>query len=490
MGPSMQTKISDNQSLRFDVPIYLVIFVECYSIWQFGIIYYSGKTLSILGRTPLPVQIDTTAAAIVLGGIASVLVSWFLGRRLVGMLRSVLPLALVSTLLLFFPLPDGILTAAFYVQVFLCLLIFGCCHGLAILLYSERSALMTAGVGTISAAPAIILLQGEFFPVSYGTVVAVSAAMILLMLIASWWLPGGKQPLQFAGRAERGSVPKFLFAGLLFLVLLATLLMEMTLSIAEGTPHGTAILYFFSIVSGLLFLLLWRGFKKSPLRIFSMLLAVMCVGFILAVASVAFPRARLISCGVLGLSFVVFMMISYFGQTLFRLYPSRWIVPAFPLMILLGIIVHTLALEGLREHLTALYAGYGLTAAVMLVVYLQMEPYLNYHRKRFEQALPAREDAAGASFTEDVAVSEMQAQGPEPAPHRSSVAANPEAFAALSPTERIVTDLILQGFTFGEIADQLDMKENAQRFHRKNIYSKLGIHSRKELFALAGATQT
>ena len=495
MSPSIQEKVSANQSLRIDVPVYLLAFLQCYTLWQFGVIYYSGKTLSILGRTPLPVGIETTAAAILLGGLASILLTRLFPCRLVRVFRVALPAALLGTLLLFFPLPDVVLELSFYLSVFVNLLLFGCCHGLVILLFTEQTAMKTLAAEVLVTAPFIILLQGDLFEIPYTAVNALTAAAIALIWFAVRRLPDQRLPLQFARREERGGVPKILFAGLLFLIFMATLLMEMALSVGESTRHGTATLYAFSFLSGLLFLLLWRGLKLSPLQIFPKLLSIMCVGFVLVMASFVFPQLRIIACAALGLSFAVFMFISYFGQYVFRLYPSRWIVPAFPAMILLAVVVHTLTLEWLREHLTALYVGYAVAAAVMLVLYLQMEPFLSYHRGH--TGYPLRGEAVaeplaaggGAELEAEtaqpeIAVREQGAGAPEPPPDEPCTDTYPDAFQGLSPTECAVADLILRGFTFSEIAVRLNMKENAQRFHRKNIYAKLGIHSRKELFEL------
>lgn len=55
----------------------------------------------------------------------------------------------------------------------------------------------------------------------------------------------------------------------------------------------------------------------------------------------------------------------------------------------------------------------------------------------------------------------------------------------LTPTERRIYDLYLDGLTLPEIADILGIKENTMKFHNKNIYSKLGVSSRKQLIKVA-----
>ena len=495
MSPSIQEKASSNQSLRIDVPVYVLAFMQCYTLWQFGIIYYSGKSLSILGRTPLPVEIETISMTVLLGGMASILLTYLFPYRLVRIFRTALPAALLGTLLLFFPLPNAVLALSFSLSVFVNFLLFGCGHGMVILLFTEQTAMKTIAVETLVTAPFIILLQGDIFEISYTIVNTLAVVVIALIWFSAWRLPDQRLPLQFAQKEDRGGVPKLIFAGMFFLIFMATLLMEMALSVGESVRHGTATIYAVSFLGGLLFLLLWKRLKLPPLQIFPKFLSIMCVGFVLVMASFVFPQLRITACATLGLSFVVFMFISYFGQYVFRLYPSRWIVPAFPAMILLAVVVHTLTLDWLREHLTALYVGYAVVAAVMLVVYLQLEPFLSYHRSHTDHHLhkqAALVPVVGSQNRETEVVQatttalEQRVVAPEAVLPANEPCADvyPTAFKALSPTECAVADLILRGFTFSEIAARLNMKENAQRFHRKNIYLKLGVHSRKELFEL------
>ena len=55
----------------------------------------------------------------------------------------------------------------------------------------------------------------------------------------------------------------------------------------------------------------------------------------------------------------------------------------------------------------------------------------------------------------------------------------------LTPTEHRIFDLYLDGKTAKEIQELLQIKENTLKFHNKGIYSKLGVHSRKQLLQYA-----
>ena len=54
----------------------------------------------------------------------------------------------------------------------------------------------------------------------------------------------------------------------------------------------------------------------------------------------------------------------------------------------------------------------------------------------------------------------------------------------LSVQEQNLAKLILQGYSESEIAKEMNITLNTQKSYRKNLYTKLNIHSRRELFNL------
>ena len=63
--------------------------------------------------------------------------------------------------------------------------------------------------------------------------------------------------------------------------------------------------------------------------------------------------------------------------------------------------------------------------------------------------------------------------------------ADPNAFInginALTKTEKMIFSLYMEGKSTKEIISQLEITENTLKFHNKNIYSKTGVNSRKQL---------
>jgi len=79
---------------------------------------------------------------------------------------------------------------------------------------------------------------------------------------------------------------------------------------------------------------------------------------------------------------------------------------------------------------------------------------------------------------------------PEPVKNRET--ATDEQLAAfragvdmLTPKEREIYSCYLAGLTTAQIMEQLNIKENTLKFHNKNLYSKLGVSSRKQLLEMS-----
>lgn len=53
--------------------------------------------------------------------------------------------------------------------------------------------------------------------------------------------------------------------------------------------------------------------------------------------------------------------------------------------------------------------------------------------------------------------------------------------AELTAKERMIYDCHISGMPTSDIMEKLNIKENTLKFHNKNIYSKLGVSSRKQL---------
>jgi len=78
-----------------------------------------------------------------------------------------------------------------------------------------------------------------------------------------------------------------------------------------------------------------------------------------------------------------------------------------------------------------------------------------------------------------------KAAAPAFVPSAAQCACFKAGLPTLTPTERMVYDLFLQGKTTREILDKLNIKENTLKYHNKNLYGKLGVSSRRQLEGIA-----
>ncbi|MBE6984624.1 MAG: hypothetical protein E7434_03220 [Ruminococcaceae bacterium] len=61
--------------------------------------------------------------------------------------------------------------------------------------------------------------------------------------------------------------------------------------------------------------------------------------------------------------------------------------------------------------------------------------------------------------------------------------------SSLTPTEHVIYTLYLDGKGTKDVMQELSITENTLKFHNKNIYSKLGVKSRKQLLQIAAAVK-
>lgn len=105
--------------------------------------------------------------------------------------------------------------------------------------------------------------------------------------------------------------------------------------------------------------------------------------------------------------------------------------------------------------------------------------YLHKPVRGRELIAAIREVAAGGSPM-SARIARMVVQTfshPAPAP------ASSQADLRLTEREQAVLDLVLEGFLYKQIADQLQLSVYTVNFHIRNIYEKLQVHSRSEAVA-------
>ncbi len=115
------------------------------------------------------------------------------------------------------------------------------------------------------------------------------------------------------------------------------------------------------------------------------------------------------------------------------------------------------------------------------------------HAKRFaeEEARKAKEEYEKAAEKYELAKSEIDRLAEK---HKEEIVPEEynffvENLGMLTPAEYRIYELYLSGKTAKQIAEILHITENTLKYHNKNIYSKLGISSRKQLLRFAALKQ-
>ncbi|MDR1820856.1 MAG: LuxR C-terminal-related transcriptional regulator [Oscillospiraceae bacterium] len=343
--------------------------------------------------------------------------------------------------------------------------------------FSEKSAVKLA---TVIAAGVNLLCGFLQFCVQFneeaGTQIAASlippevyrAGMILcpfLLLLFFFRLPV-RTDFDFDRWPSGRVYPKKLFAGTYFLIFLSYLVFYLGNGYAWLAPTGCLIVFYIAeACAGLLMYFLWKKKGISPIRLSKFFLAANSLGFIVAIAAEYVPAADYLACTLLGFTGIMGLP-ALFAITLHKSRPSRWIVPV--------IFVLSAAASFARVGLATAFMPYKelfavtqlVVAVSATVIYFLLEPYLTFGF--------GKQSAKPQSAQTPVFLSQSW---------RELLQTN--AYEPLSEGELDVAGLIMQGFQSDEIAKELTYSAGTVKTYRRRIYSKLQIHTPKELFARA-----
>ncbi len=476
--------LAENQKLRLTVRLPLLFCFALFTTWQMGVIYFSGPALSLDGRTPLPVSVGNMTALIAGGYILSAVFTVFYSRYSVIAGRITTGGALVSVALLYVPFPPEVLAALIYFQSFCCVFMIGLEQGIGVNLFTGESAIYYAVITAIVVGAGVALLQNDIYPVPYPAFRLISLIALSLLLFFFCRLPPDIWP-RYVKKADGLVRPRGLFIAVYALFVVDCFLTLFGTAAAEPSVHGVSVLYLASGIFGGIVFLFWKRFGISPLRSAAVLVALGALGFVFAIVALYVPVFSLVSCALMGAGTTACWLNPFIGNVLAKRYPSRFITPGILLVALGTVGIHSFLLEAFRTSLQILYIAYLGIAVCAAILYLVLEPLLTY------------------SFREQ-AVSGMAGTVPgNPGPGREGDTGDPvkpvvskaaglaaHAFDNLSGQEIRLAELIMQGYGNAEMAEILHITGNTVKGYRKTLYSKLQIHSRRELFELAEKAPT
>jgi len=469
-NPMNQTILDENEAKRLHLPLPLLFCFAMFSAWQMGAVYFSGLALSVDGRTPLPLDFIDTTILIVAGYSLSIIWMIFLPRLVVWAQRVTAGAALLSALTLFLPMAPVAIAMAYNIQCFCCVFLIGFETCVIVNLFREETAILHLTIAYGLANFLVALIQNDLFPMSFSVFRIFMVAATAMQLLFYSKLPSKVWP-RYVTKADGLVRPRRLFGGLYALGAIGALMMLFGNAVAETVTHGVSVFYIALSATLVLLYFIWKGKGISILRTGTIAMGVAVLGFVLAFLSLYVPVLIIPACVMLGSGGIVCLITPLFGVSMAKLYPSRFISPIIISLAFAMVMVHTALLDAFRDNLQILYICYLVITVGLAVLYFMLEPYLTYSFSGKSMYTPDMEKQDEAP--------EKPPAGLQPADFQSA------AFNGLTTQELRVAELSLRGFTYTEIAKTMELQPNTIKWHQKNLYSKLQINSKRELFALA-----
>lgn len=450
---------AEGRQYRISSPL-LLFFTTPFIIWQMGVLFYSGTTMSLFGRTPIPMTPESTMTVIAAGYIASMLFMSFFPRKTVWAERILMPVALIATTLMLFPFRPEVITILFYIEAFVCTFSIGAMVTIATNQFTVETTWRDGIIGMTVGGVMIALLQNEVFKVSFTSFTVFSVLLIALQTFFYYRIPA-KIDAQYVSSKNKIRMPKILFGGLWVINCFSTLLICLASSFAESLPHGVSIFYLSAAIMAITLYLLRRKLGGGSVRVFSGFFALSVLGFVLAYLSLSIPQLRYTAVILLAFNAVLAGLWIYFAAASFRIYPTRFIGVIGAGMGIVLAAFHSYLQEAFRNNTELLYGIYAALSVILLLAYFFLEPYFTYEWNK-----------------------ENATEKPE-IPQATAKTETPGPLDSLSEQERVLAGLILDGHTESSAAKLMNITLNTEKGYRKSLYFKLDIHSKRELFELA-----
>lgn len=451
----------ENQRKRLEKPLWLLICFGMYTFWQMGFIYFIGPSLTIDGRTPLPVSMDNITAIIAVAYVLCIAFMIFLPQLVIWAERIGLLFAMLTAVGLFFPLGEEALLLLIYSHVFFCCFMIGFESFTIINYFTENTAIKHLTFAYGVALLLIAVVQNDFLPITFPvfrivTVIAVAAVLFFFIK-----MPANRDACpRYVKKSDGLTAPKKLLTGTYIMVFVSSLMAVSGPAISGEVQHGVFITYLVDAVASVIIHLLYKKANIHPFRLISVCMAIGCMGFLLVYVSDFIPSMAYIACAFIGAGMVPCWMIPLYGLVLAKGYPSRFITPIIIGLALGAVLVQGTMVEMFRSAPDMLNLAYSVIMVFLVFIYLQLEPFFLYN---FNRRIPEKEPAE------------------EPVDEEK---ASESILDTLTKRELEVVDLIGYGYSNGDIAKILFISENTVKDHTKNIYRKLEVHSRFELAAL------
>ena len=485
-----QEILSENQKKRLTPGIKWLICFAMYSFWQMGFIYFMGPSLNIDGRTPLPISMDNITILIALAYVISIIWMIAMPKLVIWTERVAAGAALMMALGLFLPLPEDTLRLLIYAQTFICCFMIGFETFIMVNYFSEEGGIHHLTLAYGVALFLIAIVQNDSMPITF-PVFRLATVLALLALIAFLiYMPAGKEACPKYVKKKDGIVlPKKLMIGTFILVFVGALMGVSGPAIAGEIPNGVFSTYLVDGIASFMLYFLYIKWKLHPFRTIPACMGLGCIGFLLVYVSEYIPGLAHIGCGLIGFGMVPCQMLPLYNLVLMKSYPSKHLAPITIGLSLVAVLVQSSMVEVFRNDSSMLCLTYAVIMVTLAVIYLQIEPYLLYTLRRKIPKVVSAED----NFVEETAIEEtmtgeikeenMQSAKKQEMKEKIQIEKQEtlSLLKSLTKRELEVVDLISVGYSNSDIAKALFISVYTVNDHTKNIYRKMGVHSRLEL---------
>lgn len=426
---------------KLDIKYHLLAFIETFSIWQMGIIFYSSKTLTLNNLVNTPITLNNSILIVIIGYIIGIISIYLFPKKTILLGKISMIISLLATILLFFNIPTSIFKILYYLSTFNCVFFIAINTSLIINYYSLKSALNDAIIGSIVVSFFLIICQNPLIPLSFKNFNIISTICLILIIYALFQLPKNHELKLLNNKDKVKQPPKKLFIPLILVQAIACLSTLFTSSIAESIKGGVSITYLGGLTSGIIFIILIKKLKLSPIKITTYYFAITAIGFLLYLPPT--NSLKYISLFLQGFNSLIILLSPFLMSNIFEIYPSKTIAPLMTTTALITVFISSIITETFRKNPTILYSIYTIIAVIAIIIFLTIEKNLN------EQY-----------YT------------------------NQTPLDKLTEREKEVTNLLIKGYTLIEIANTLFLSKHTIKDHIKSIYKKYNVHSKIELINL------
>ena len=472
----------ENQKKRRDIPLWMLLCFSMFSFWQMGFIFYFLEPSSAIdGKIPLPINIDYGTTLTAVCYILGILTMIFLPRIIVWTQRIATGVALISAVAFFLPLPDDILRFNIYLQIFCCCLMIGFETFLVVNYFSEKSSIKYLTFGYGIAVFLIALVQNEVVSIPFSTFRFLMVGALILLFIFFLCMPAGSEHLpQFVKKSDGLIPPKKMMWGAYLIAFIAALMGVGGPAVVGKVEHGVSIMYLVVALSSFTMYFLHKKANIHPFRMAPIFVGLGGFGFLVMLVSAYVPALSYVACVLIGFGMTVCMLAPLYGVPIMKSYPSRYVASAIIGLAITAVLIHAVIAEMFLGAPIALYIFYAVIMAVLVFVFMQVEPFLMFALRR----RIADEDTAATAEAEEPAVQASQTETKAESMVTTETDTADDPLLKLSPKKREVAELICMGYTNKDIAESLVISEHTVKDYVKDIYYALDVHSRIELAAL------